>query len=64
VDENIFDIANLFKLTESDIMNPLVSSISSAKAVLKKKKNREGYADDMPLGMFKTLTVKEFLELE
>ena len=39
-------------------MAPLQENINSAKAALKKlKKNRDGYDDDMPTGMYKTCTI-------
>jgi len=44
-------------------MKPLTENIKSAKAVLKLKHNREGYDKDMPSGMYKTITVEDFVTL-
>ncbi len=42
-------------------MKPLMDKVTSAKGVLKRKRNREGYDSSMPMSMFKTCTLEEFI---
>ena len=40
VDSRLFEIDYLFKMTESDVMRPLMNKVTSAKGVLKRKVNK------------------------
>ena len=58
VDKKLFDIQHVFQDTEADLIMPMFDrAIKSAKAVLQKRRHRTGYADSMPHGMHKKISI-------
>jgi len=64
VDEKLFDSKFVFKDTESELfMNAQVQNeVVSIDKIVAKTRKRQGYADDMPMNMFKVISFEEFLK--
>ena len=64
VDPRLFDVKFVFKDTETDILENQSNNVESIDKLLEKRRHRQGYADDAPMGLYKTAKFDEFLHAE
>lgn len=62
VDERFFESKYVFKDTESELIPSYRIEINSVDKLLKKRRRREGYDDDAPQHMHRSLDIDKFLE--
>ena len=64
-DPKLFDAKYVFKNTEADLLNPhAAKQYESLDALLAKKRNRQGYSDDVGGVVYKECSFEEFLNAE
>jgi len=64
IDPKLFDVKHVFKDTEADLMGETSVKYDSVKKLFEKKRSRQGYDDDMPVTMHRTICFEDFLFAE